>query len=124
MNWWETDFVAVRGNKLLVAGRDAAALAERYGTPLYIYGKDRILERYARLDDALTRHSPLPSRICYAMKANSHRGSSACSSGGAPGSTPSPARSNGLKAGFRRSASSSRDEVSRADLRSVFAVDG
>ncbi|MCK7481924.1 MAG: DUF72 domain-containing protein [Candidatus Moduliflexus flocculans] len=55
MNWWETEFVAVEDNKLRIAGQDAAELAERYGTPLYIYGKDRILERYARLDDAFGR---------------------------------------------------------------------
>jgi diaminopimelate decarboxylase len=127
MNWWETDFVAVRGNKLLVAGRDAAALAERYGTPLYIYGKDRILERYARLEDALARHSPLPSRICYAMKANSHRGIlRLLQRRGAWIDAVSPCEvETALKAGFpAERVIFTGTSVSRADLRSVFAVDG
>lgn len=34
MNWWETDFLAVRENRLFIAGRDAVGLAERHGTPL------------------------------------------------------------------------------------------
>jgi len=126
MNWWETDFVAVRGNKLLVAGRDAAALAERYGTPLYIYGKDRILERYARLEDALTRHSPLPARICYAMKANSHRGIlRLLQRRGAWIDAVSPCEvETALKAGFpAERIIFTGTSVSRADLRSVFAVD-
>lgn len=126
MNWWETDFVAVRGNKLLVAGRDAAALAERYGTPLYIYGKDRILERYARLEDALARYSPLPSRICYAMKANSHRGIlRLLQRRGAWIDAVSPCEvETALKAGFpAERIIFTGTSVSRADLRSVFAVD-
>jgi diaminopimelate decarboxylase len=127
MNWWETDFVAVRGNKLLVAGRDAAALAERYGTPLYIYGKDRILERYARLEDALARYSPLPARICYAMKANPHRGIlRLLQRRGAWIDAVSPCEvETALKAGFpAERIIFTGTSVSRADLRSVFAVDG
>jgi diaminopimelate decarboxylase len=127
MNWWETDFVAVRGNRLLVAGQDAAALAERYGTPLYIYGKDRILERYARLEDALARHSPLPARICYAMKANPHRGilrllrrRGAWIDAVSPGEVETA-----LKAGFpAERIIFTGTSVSRSDLRSVFAFDG
>jgi len=127
MNWWETDFVAVRGNRLLIAGRDAAALAERYGTPLYIYGKDRILERYARLEDALTRHSPLPARICYAMKANPHRGIlRLLQRRGAWIDAVSPCEvETALKAGFpAERVIFTGTSVSRADLRSVFAFDG
>jgi diaminopimelate decarboxylase len=52
MKWWETGFIAVKENKLWIAGRSAESLAERYGTPLYVYSKDRILDQYARLDDA------------------------------------------------------------------------
>jgi diaminopimelate decarboxylase len=127
MNWWETDFVAVRGNRLLIAGRDAAALAERYGTPLYIYGKDRILERYARLEDALARHSPLPARICYAMKANPHRGIlRLLQRRGAWIDAVSPCEvETALKAGFpAERIIFTGTSVSRADLRSVFAIEG
>jgi diaminopimelate decarboxylase len=127
MNWWETDFVSVRENRLLIAGRDAVALAERYGTPLYIYGKDRILERYARLEDALARHSPLPSRICYAMKANPHRGIlRLLQRRGAWIDAVSPCEvETALKAGFPADRIIfTGTSVSRADLRSVFAIEG
>ena len=127
MNWWETDFLAVRKNRLLLAGRDAAALAERYGTPLYIYGKDRILERYAGLEAALARHSPLQARICYAMKANPHRGIlRLLQRRGAWIDAVSPCEvETALKAGFpAERIIFTGTSVSRADLRSVFAVDG
>jgi len=127
MNWWETDFLTVSENRLLVAGRDAAALAERYGTPLYIYGKDRILERYARLEAALARHSPLQARICYAMKANPHRGIlRLLQRRGAWIDAVSPCEvETALKAGFpAERVIFTGTSVSRADLRSVFAVDG
>ncbi|MCX6571372.1 MAG: diaminopimelate decarboxylase [Candidatus Aminicenantes bacterium] len=127
MNWWETDFVAVRENRLQIAGRDAAALAERYGTPLYVYGKDRILERYAQLDDAFTRHSALPARICYAMKANSHRGIlRLLQRRGAWIDAVSPCEvETALKAGFpAERILFTGTSVSRADLRSVFGIDG
>jgi diaminopimelate decarboxylase len=127
MNWWETDFVAVRDNRLFVAGRDASDLAARYGTPLYVYGKDRILELYARLDDAFARHSPLPARICYAMKANPHRGilrllrrRGAWIDAVSPGEVEAA-----LRAGFPpERILFTGTSVSRADLRAVFAVDG
>lgn len=127
MNWWETDFVAVRENRLYIAGRDAAALAERYGTPLYIYGKDRILERYARLEDALARYSPLPARICYAMKANPHRGIlRLLQRRGAWIDAVSPCEvETALKAGFpAERIIFTGTSISRADLRSVFAFEG
>jgi diaminopimelate decarboxylase len=55
-----------------------AALTKRYGTPLYVYSADQILERLALFQEALARPSlALPSLIarphlvCYAVKANS-----------------------------------------------------
>lgn len=127
MNWWETDFISVRDNTLRVAGRDAAALAARYGTPLYIYGKDRILERYARLEDAFARHSALPARICYAMKANPHRGIlRLLQRRGAWIDAVSPCEvETALKAGFpAERILFTGTSVSRADLRFLFGVKG
>ena len=127
MNWWETDFTAVRGNRLVVAGREATALAERHGTPLYVYGKDRILERYARLDDAFARRSPLPARICYAMKANPHRGILRLLRGrGAWIDAVSPREvETAMKAGFpAERILFTGTSVGRADLRAVFAHEG
>jgi diaminopimelate decarboxylase len=127
MNWWETDLIAVRDNHLHIAGRDAVDLAERYGTPLYVYSKDRILERYARIDDAFATHSAIPSRICYAMKANSHRGIlRLLRKRGAWIDAVSPCEvETALKAGFpAERILFTGTSVSRADLRSVFGVDG
>ena len=45
-------------------------LAEKYGTPLYVYSAGTILDHYRRLDAAL---SEIDHLICYAVKANSNR---------------------------------------------------
>jgi diaminopimelate decarboxylase len=45
-----------------------AELAERFGTPLYVYSADAICERVAMLQRAF---APLPTTLCYAVKANS-----------------------------------------------------
>jgi diaminopimelate decarboxylase len=43
--------------------------AERYGTPLYVYSSQTIVDHYQRLDQALRE---LNHEICYAVKANSN----------------------------------------------------
>ena len=45
-------------------------VAEKYGTPLYVYSAGTILDHYGRLDAALGEIDHL---ICYAVKANSNR---------------------------------------------------
>ena len=45
-------------------------VAEKYGTPLYVYSAGTILDHYRRLDAALSEVDHL---ICYAVKANSNR---------------------------------------------------
>ena len=49
---------------------DLARVAEKFGTPLYVYSAGTILDHYQRLDAAL---APLDHLICYAVKANSNR---------------------------------------------------
>src|SRR5437773_2994276 len=49
---------------------DLARVAEKFGTPLYVYSAGTILDHYTRLDAALT---PLDHLIWYAVKANSNR---------------------------------------------------
>src|SRR5205814_9817162 len=49
---------------------DLACVAEKFGTPLYVYSAGTILDHYRRLDAAL---APLQHLICYAAKANSNR---------------------------------------------------
>ena len=45
------------------------ALAQKHGTPLYVYSKDTITGHFTRLDEAL---GELDHLICYAVKANSN----------------------------------------------------
>lgn len=45
-----------------------AELAQRYGTPLYVYSKTQILSNW----QAFAAHWPAPHRLCYAVKANSN----------------------------------------------------
>jgi diaminopimelate decarboxylase len=49
---------------------DLERVAEKYGTPLYVYSAGTILDHYRRLDAAL---SEIDHLICYAVKANSNR---------------------------------------------------
>ncbi len=70
MNWWENNFLKVRNNRLLLSGREASALADEYGTPLYVYGKDQILANLDQLRTAFKAATPLELRVCYAVKAN------------------------------------------------------
>ena len=46
-----------------------ASLAERFGTPAYVYSQSTILRNYERLRGTLAR---IPGMICYSVKANSH----------------------------------------------------
>src|SRR5215472_2879448 len=46
-------------------------LAEKYGTPLYVYSADTIDERYEAFDRAFR---DIPHTICYSVKANSNLG--------------------------------------------------
>ena len=46
-------------------------LAEKYGTPLYVYSASTIRERYRTFDKAFGR---FPRTICYSVKANSNLG--------------------------------------------------
>jgi len=49
---------------------DLARVAREFGTPLYVYSAETILDHYRRLDAALPE---LDHSICYAVKANSNR---------------------------------------------------
>ncbi len=56
------------GAHLTCAGADLSALAERFGTPLYVYSADAIQTRVGLLQAAF---AALPTTLCYAVKANS-----------------------------------------------------
>jgi diaminopimelate decarboxylase len=58
-----------RRGELYAEGVRVAELAEKYGSPLYIYSAGAIRESYHRLTGALRG---LPVQVCYAVKANSN----------------------------------------------------
>lgn len=59
----------IENDNLTIAGHDLASLADRYGTPLYMYDR-ATLNIYAKTyTDALSAHYPAPSKVTYAGKA-------------------------------------------------------
>ncbi len=62
------DFV-MRQGALYCEGVAVAALAKRFGTPLYVYSQQTILSHYQKIAQAFGELNPL---ICYSVKANSN----------------------------------------------------
>ena len=56
-------------NRLHCESTDLETLAEKHGTPLYVYSKETISDHFTRLDESLEK---LDHLICYAVKANSN----------------------------------------------------
>ena len=71
--WWEKKgHLEVNDkNHLSIAGMDACALAKEYGTPLYVYNKQRIVDNFSAIKSAFQKYTD-NFRIHYAMKANSN----------------------------------------------------
>jgi diaminopimelate decarboxylase len=65
---WEHEGVRVEGGRLLVAGRDAEALAREHGTPLYVFDVTNVAEQARALQQALARAGLTP-RVRLALKA-------------------------------------------------------
>lgn len=59
---------AYADGRLQVSGVDVSALAEEFGTPLYVYSADNIRERVAMLQRGF---AGVDHMVCYAVKANS-----------------------------------------------------
>src|SRR5436190_13712007 len=59
-----------RNGQLHCEDVDLGRVAEKFGTPLYVYSAGTILDHYHRLDATL---APLDHLIGYAVKANSNR---------------------------------------------------
>jgi diaminopimelate decarboxylase len=127
MYWWENEFARVRENRLALGGIDAAELAKAHGTPIYVYGKRRILTRFGELVDLLRGQATLEARICFAMKANPNpsilkalRGAGSWIDAVSPNEVRT-AMAAGFPAGRILFTGTS---VSAADLRQAFAVPG
>lgn len=54
---------------LLINGVKVATLAKKYGTPLYVYSHDRLLENYRAISENFAEIDPL---IAFSMKSNSN----------------------------------------------------
>jgi diaminopimelate decarboxylase len=59
---------AYRDGELFAEGVPLSALADRFGTPAYIYSRAMLEDAYRRFDDAF---AGTPHLVCYAVKANS-----------------------------------------------------
>ncbi len=70
--WWESNFLKVKHNSLLLGGQPAAMLAEKYGTPLFVYSEEQIQANFRLLTKILRENTALETYVYYAMKANSH----------------------------------------------------
>lgn len=68
------DNIGTRDGILTFAGQDTAALAQQYGTPLYLLDEDRIRENCRRYTKAFRKYFGEGSRPLYASKANSFKG--------------------------------------------------
>lgn len=63
------DTARARGDHLEIGGCDVTELAERYGTPLYVYDEASVLARASGYTQALASAYPGRSRVCFAAKA-------------------------------------------------------
>ncbi len=71
MWWMDSINLDVKNNQLYIAGFQAEALAKEFGTPLYVYNGNKIIENFKALKEAFFAQKANP-RIHFAMKANSH----------------------------------------------------
>lgn len=54
-----------------INGKDISELANEFGTPLYVYDKQRIEDNYNRLKQAFVKHYP-KTKVHYSVKSNSN----------------------------------------------------
>ena len=60
-----------RDGELFAEGVALSGIAERFGTPTYVYSRAHIEAQYRAYADAL---SGMPHLVCFAVKANSNLG--------------------------------------------------
>ncbi|MBI5945691.1 MAG: diaminopimelate decarboxylase [Chloroflexi bacterium] len=63
------DTAKIINNSLTIAGHDLALLADKYGTPLYLYDRATLDSAAADYQTALASHYPGPASVTYAGKA-------------------------------------------------------
>ena len=62
------DYFHIENGRMLAEDVDLAGIAERFGTPCYVYSRATLERHWRVFDEALGSH---PHLICYAVKANS-----------------------------------------------------
>lgn len=62
-------FFSYRGGELFAEEVSIRSLAERHGTPLYVYSRNHLRRRYRELTEAMAEVNPL---VCYSAKANTN----------------------------------------------------
>lgn len=125
--WWENEFLKIKGGKLFLGEEEASKVAEKWGTPLFVYSRKQILSNYYHLRDLCRSLSHQDIRIYYAMKANPNREIlKLLGEAGAGIDAVSPGEvEESLRAGFPgRKILFTGTSVSPDDLRSVFSQDG
>jgi len=63
------DTTKIENEQLTIGGQNLAALAEQFGTPLYLYDRASMDNAVAAYKNALTAHYSAPTQITYAGKA-------------------------------------------------------
>ncbi len=63
------DYFNYRENELFAENQPVKAIAEKFGTPCYIYSRATLERHWQSFDQAFGSH---PHLICYAVKANSN----------------------------------------------------
>ena len=61
--------LTIKNNHLHIGGQDCVALAEQYGTPLYVTSEDRVCEQFSSYEKALSSRYP-KVQVLFAAKAN------------------------------------------------------
>ena len=61
--------LTLRNGHLHINGQDCVALAEKYGTPLYVTSEDRVIEQFENYKKALGARYP-KVQVLFAAKAN------------------------------------------------------
>ena len=61
--------LTIKKGHLHISGQDCTALAEKFGTPLYVTSEDRVCEQYLSYKKALSSRYP-KVQVLFAAKAN------------------------------------------------------
>ncbi|HJQ70944.1 MAG TPA: diaminopimelate decarboxylase [Blastocatellia bacterium] len=71
LSWQVGGYIEARGGRLTIDGADAVEMAERFGSPLYVFSEKRIADNTRNLRRAAESVHPRV-KLCYASKANSN----------------------------------------------------